>query len=94
MGRGRGQVGREDRAQGKGEQKCDDHWRDTGGPRESVFSFFKVSTVIAYLYAKKNGSVERNRSVPYRIERECCRSNGLEWQEGLGSGLGSKLQPP
>lgn len=60
VGRGRRQGGRGDRAQGKGEQKCDDHWRDTRGPRESVFSFFKVSTIIAYLYAKESGSVERD----------------------------------
>lgn len=31
---------------------------DTKRPEESVF-FFKVSTVIAYLYGKENGSVER-----------------------------------
>lgn len=46
-------------AQGKGEQKCDDHWRDTR-VLESVFSFFKVSAIIAYLYAKGSGSVERD----------------------------------
>lgn len=67
-------------------KNVDDHWRDTRGPRESVFSFFKVSMIIAYCMQRRMVQW-RETDQSLRTERECCRSNGLEWQEGLGSGL-------
>lgn len=43
---GGGRQGGETELRGREEQECDDHWRDTRGPRESVlffFFFFKVT---------------------------------------------------